>query len=203
MKHLYLILVFICLGCKTQTIVPLYNANFDQSDVYYKDTYNDFDKLAGTWKYSNGTTSLTIVLQKRLKHPVKEYGLNYDMDFIAGGYKYIEDGVEKINTIPQLTENLDLWYYYHIEGNSIVGPKSGYCLNCGPDDRVFLLGFSDPTRDIPGYEPLMFFKRVDSGGVQKLKLDFITISGGWEEEGVDPGFTQYTIPFGTYILIKQ
>lgn len=204
MKHLYLILVFVCLGCKTPTIVPLYNTDIDQSGVYYKDTYNDFDKFVGTWKYTNGSTSLTIVLQKKIQHTVyKNNGAYYDMDFIIGGYKYIENGVEKINTLSQLTENFDYVYSYHIAGSYIAGPQSYLCLDCNPNDRVLFLLFTDPNRHIQGYEPQMLFKRVDSGGIQKLELNFRTISGGWEEEGVDPGFTQYTIPFGEYILIKQ
>ena len=49
----------------------------------------------------------------------------------------------------------------------------------------------------------MMFQRVDSGGVQKLKLIFRTTSGMIVEEGVTPPYSEYTIPFGEYLLVKQ
>jgi len=204
MKKLLLITILVfSLNCFSQTIIPIYNTDIDQSGVYYKDTFNDYDKFVGTWKYTNGTTSLTITLQKKLHQSVTENnGTTYYMDFIVGGYKYIENGIEKINTLSQLSQSLNV-IEYNLDGCSIFGPNSVFCLNCGPNDRVLFLSFTDPNRYIEGFEPQMLFKRVDSGGVQKLELNFRTISGGWEEEGVTPQYTSYTVPFGTYILTKQ
>jgi len=203
MKQLFLIFVFICLGSNAQTIVPMYQAERNHSEVYYKDTFNDLDKLIGTWKFTTGSTSLTITLQKKVQQTVyNQDGTYYERDFIVGGYKYIENGVEKINTLPQLAISSDVYEYY-IVGSVIAGPDSVYCLDCGPNDRIIILGFVDPARFIEGYEPQMLFKRADSGGIQKLELDFRTISGGYEEEGVTPEYTEYSVPFGKYILIKQ
>lgn len=205
MKQLFLIMVFMLgLGCKAQSPVKsLYGAYINVNGAYYKDIYNDFDKFVGTWKYTNGSTSLTIVLQKKLQHYEFNSNNDYYLDMLIGEYKYVENGIEKINTLSLLSQNLDDPYKHNIFGNIIAGPNSVYCLGCGPNDRKLVLGFVDPNRSIPGYEPQMMFQRADSGGVQKLKLVFRTISGMIVEEGVEPPYTSYTVPFGEYLLVKQ
>ena len=197
------LVLLISLNGFSQNVIPLYGSDFEQIDVYYKDTHNDFDNYTGIWKYTSGSTSLTITLQKKIQQTVYNFdGSQYQMDFIVGGYKYVENGIEKINTLSQLSQNLDI-IQYRIYGSSIIAPHSIYCMDCGPNDRKLLLGFSEPNRHIDGYEPEMLFQRADRGGVQKLKLIFRTTSGGWEEEGVTPQYTSYTIPFGEYVLVKQ
>ena len=184
-------------------VKSLYEDPTDIWGAYYKDTYNDLDRYVGTWKYINGSTSLTITLQKRtMQHYEDDYN-NYYEDLLIGEYKYIENGVEKINTLPQLSANLPSSYSYNIVGNIIIGPQSQYCHGCGPMDRKVLLGFIDPNRDIMGFEPEMIFQRADAGSVQKLKLNFRTISGRITIEGQTPAFTSYTVPFGEYLLVKQ
>ena len=205
MKQLFLIMVFMLgLGCKAQIPIKSIYDDTDINGAYYKDTNNDFDKFVGTWKYTNCITSLTITLQKKAQyHKFHSNGDNYYLDVMVGEYKYIENGVEKINTLPFLSQNFDDPYKYHIAGSLIARPNSIYCLGCGPNDRKLVLGFVDPNRSIPGYEPEMMFQRVDSGGVQKLKLIFRTISGMIVEEGVEPPYNEYTVPFGEYLLVKQ
>lgn len=203
MKHLYLIFIFICWGCYGQLVVrDLYGSDREESGAYYKDTYNDFDKIVGTWKYTNGTTSLTIVLQKKLRQPVYDYSLFYEMDYIVGGYKYVENGVKKINTLAQLQQNMEP-EKYAIEGFTIAGPQSVYCVDCGSNDRVFLLGYLEPNSSVFIMETEMLFQRADSGGVQKLKLDFRTLYSA-PEDVTQPATPdeRYTIPFGEYILTK-
>ena len=184
-------------------VKSLYEDSTDIWGAYYKDTYNDLDRYVGTWKYTNGSTSLTITLQKRtMQHYEDDYN-NYYEDILIGEYKYIENGVEKINTLPQLSANLPSSYSHNIVGNIIIGPQSQYCHGCGPMDRRVLVGFIDPNRDIMGFEPEMIFQRADAGSVQKLKLNFRTISGQIIRDGQTPAFTSYTVPFGEYLLVKQ
>jgi len=203
---LFALVVLFSFSCKAQTPVKsLYEDDTDITGAYYKDLYNDFDNFVGTWIYTNGSTSLTITLKKKLQvHRSESNGFNYYMDFIIGEYRYMENGVEKINTLPQLSSALTNPYSYNISGSVIVGPNSQYCLNCGPNDRKILLGFSDPTREIFAFEPEMIFQRADERGVQKLKLKFRTISGSLPKmSGEEPMYTSYTVPFGVYILVKQ
>ncbi|WP_116788403.1 DUF6705 family protein [Flavobacterium psychrotrophum] len=202
MKCLIIICILLSYNLYSQAVVPIYKNSRSAQDVYYKDTFNDFDKFTGTWKYTNGTTSLTITLQKKIK---QEHTLNkfYYEDILIGGYKYVENGVEKVNTLHLVMFNMSSKYDYPIVGNSIIGPGSLYCKGCGVSDRKIRLHFSEPNREVPGLDPEMFFQRADSGSVQKLKLKFRTTSGGYEEEGVTPQYTSYSIPFGEYLLVKQ
>ena len=143
-------------------------------------------------------------MEKKLQQQIYENdGFSYYIDILIGGYKYVENGVEVINTLPLLSQNLSP-FEYTIAGDLIAGPNSPFCLNCGPNDRKVLLTFEEPNREIFGYEPEMIFQRVDSGGVQKLKLNFRTISGRAAPIGgtVSP-YTTYSVPFGEYVLIKQ
>jgi len=206
MKNIYLIVAAILLftNCKAQT--PVKSLSTDSKDIwgaYYKDTYNDLDRYVGTWKYTNGLTSLTITLQKKtMQHYEDDYDSYYE-DVLIGEYKYIENGVEKVNTLPLLVGNSTNTYKHNISGNILVGPQSQYCLGCGAMDRKVVVGFMDPNRDIMGFEPEMIFQRADAGSVQKLKLNFRTTSGQITIEGQTPAFTSYTVPFGEYLLVKQ
>jgi len=192
-----------CIGCKAQTIIPLFDGPTNVNGGYYKDTYNDLNKFEGTWKYTNGTTSLTIILQKREMISYDDSYNNYYEDVLIGGYIYVENGIEKVNTLPQLTFTLPNSYNYHISGNIIIGPGSIYCMDCGVDERMVLLQFSDPNRDILGMEPEMLLRRSDSGTIQKIKLIFRSTSGAIARDGQIPLYTSYTVPFGEYLLVKQ
>jgi len=190
-------------GCGAQSPVKsLYDDEYGNiKGAYYKDIYNDLDNYVGTWKYSNGSTSLTISLQKKLRQAYVDDAYNFYEDVLVGEYVYIENGIVKANTLSKLNLNLET-NKYSIFGSNIIGPHSQYCLNCESNDRKVLLGYVDQNRIIPGYEPEMIFQRADEGAVKKLKLKFRTISGLITEVGVEPEFTEYTIPFGEYVLTK-
>ncbi|MCW4468033.1 hypothetical protein OGH69_03570 [Flavobacterium sp. MFBS3-15] len=206
MKAIFIIALLFGMGCRAQTpIKSLYEDDTDISGAYYKDLYNDLDNFVGTWKYTDGTTSLTITLEKREMQVFNNGKNHYYADFLVGEYKYIENGVEIINTLPRLTSNIINPWNFNIVGNIIVGPNSQYCLNCGPNDRKVVLGFNDPTRDIFGFEPEMIFQRADDGSTQKLRLIFRNLGSRMSKFGettLSP-YTSYNIPFGEYLLVKQ
>lgn len=104
MKHIIsvTILIFSLLSCKAQSpIINLGNTDdgITQMDVpengYYKDVNNVLNDFEGTWLYTNGNKSLKITL---VKNTLYFNGKFYE-DIIIGGYQYIENGVEKINTL--------------------------------------------------------------------------------------------------------
>jgi len=192
MKALYIALM--CCGlCKAQT--PVLSINTHDygytNGAYYKDINNDLNKFIGTWKYTNGTTTLTITLQKKVMLQNTLDSLNFYEDILVGEYKYVENGVEKINTLSQLSQSWGA-YKYNITGNILKNNNN----------RVDT-SFWDPNRDIEGMEPRMVFERADAGTIQKLKVKFYTVSGRYSEEGIIPPYTSYTIPFGEYLLVKQ
>ena len=104
----FIVLMLFVISCKAQIPIKSIYDDTDINGAYYKDTNNDFDKFVGTWKYTNGITSLTITLQKKAQyHKFHSNGDNYYLDVMVGEYKYIENGVEKINTLPFLSQNFD------------------------------------------------------------------------------------------------
>jgi hypothetical protein len=205
MKYLFFILSLVCFVCNAQSpILSLYDDEYGAvNGAYYKDTHNDLDNYTGTWKYTNGNTSLTITLQKKVMVPYYDKPNEIYEDILVGEYKYIENGVEKINTLSQLLLELPETGDYNIFGNTIIGPESILCNGCSPTDRKMLLLFKDPTCYIPGYDPQMILQRVDSGGIQKLRLKFRPGASMIVDEGVTPPCTEYKIPFGEYTMTKQ
>ncbi len=130
MKHILIIVIatFSLLNCKAQSpILPINDLGRHNIDnAYYKDLNNELNDFEGTWLYTNGNTSLKIVLVKKPMY----FNGDYYQDLIIGEYQYIEDGVEKINTLASL--NLDLGYSHEITGNSILNT----CFYLPTDDCV-------------------------------------------------------------------
>ena len=195
MKKLYHIIILLCcLGLQAQVINPLYRGFTGDNNYYYKDVDNDLNPYVGTWTYTNGTTLLTITLQKKIKQHIVDEHDDYYEDFLIGEYRYVENGVEKINTLNRLTQDLPP-YDYNLVGNRLVTNL--------PGNRKVFLGFVDPDRDIVGMDSSMLLARADEGGVQKINLKFRATDGYLLINGQQPEFTSYTVPFGEYVLTKQ
>ena len=108
MKNLFIktALIISFISCKAQT--PVFDitdySNRSTSEVpnrYIKDISNLLDPFVGTYIYNDGTKILKIVLQKK----TMSLRYNYYEDLIIGEYQYIEDGVEKSNTLYKLSNN--------------------------------------------------------------------------------------------------
>jgi hypothetical protein len=193
MKQLFLIMVFMLgLGCKAQTPVKsLYNDSRELNGAYYKDFNNQLDTFVGTWKYTNGSTSVTITLIKKVMQPLMDESISYYEDIIVGEYKYIENGVEKINTLPQLLVSKDP-YEYNIVGNIFYESTN----------KNLQTNFRDPNRKIQGMTQAMFFDHINNDP-QKLLLTFKMMEGPYTVNDEPLPYTSYTVPFGEYLLVKQ
>ena len=121
------ILTISFMNCKAQTILSLENDTRwrHQGYSYFKDLNNVLNTFEGTWLYTNGNTSLKIKLKKIVKYHYKKGPSNYYGDLIIGGYQYIENNVEKINTL-QDASTPNIGYGASIKGSTIF------------DDCVFL-----------------------------------------------------------------
>lgn len=202
MKTIVLFLLIVSGGyASAQQIEPLYdNPSYAKRNVYYKDLYNDLDTFVGTWMYTNGNTSLTITLQKKIRASRR----NFFEDMLIGGYKYVVNGTTVVNTLPLLNNNYTNPIYYSLHGSCILGQNSLGCIGCGPETRRLYLSFDEPNRDILMMGPRMIFERVDEGGVQKVKVVFkTTMTGSREDPNHEPEFSDYSVPFGTYVLTRQ
>jgi hypothetical protein len=206
MKNFILIIVFlVAFHSKAQTpVVSLFDTEEygDLAGAYYKDTYNDFNNFTGTWEYVNGPAVLKIVLQKKLQ--TYSTSGNFYRDMVVGGYQYIENGIEKVNTLNQLSDNSLEVYEYSIVGNTInVASNVPLCAECPPEQKRLLLDFKDPTRtaDINLYGEIIL-RRVDSGGVQKIELWLRQRGNIIYIDGTPPPYTSFNVPWGKYVLTK-
>ncbi|RWX01056.1 DUF6705 family protein [Flavobacterium cerinum] len=193
MKRLILFLIILPFwNCKAQSpIKSLYNDPQEENGAYYKDFNNELDTFVGTWKYTNGSTSLTITLKKKVMQFFSDGDVNFYEDILIGEYKYIENGVEKINTLSQLLVDKNP-YKYNIVGN-IFYEKT---------NKNLQTNFSDPNREIQGMTQAMFFDHVNNDP-QKLFLTFKMMEGPYTVNDEPLPYTSYTVPFGEYLLVKQ
>lgn len=129
MKHLTLIIIsaLITLSCKAQSSIVGYNTFSVPDNAYCKDLNNDLDKFTGTWKYVDGNTELTTVIEKE----EQVFNGDYYIDKLRGQYKYIKDGVEVINTLSN-----DMNLHPVISGTGLWDNNS----------NIFELGLRDPDK---------------------------------------------------------
>jgi hypothetical protein len=119
MKKIILIITIglIFYNCKAQT--PVLNMEIDTkydapNNSYYKDINNELNNFEGTWLYTNGSTSLKLKLVKSTQY----FNGSFYEDLLIGGYQYIKDGVEKINTLTD-ANNSSIGRNASILGNNV------------------------------------------------------------------------------------
>ncbi len=201
MKKIVLISIFVgslSMYSQNPPIVPI--EEWDGrgvSGTYYKDTNNVYNQFEGEWLWQSGNNSLRIILQKKeqVYHQVKEW---YYEDMLVGEYQYIENGVEKINTLANINSQ-----HNNISNSDILTtPFFMGCDDCLPNERRVYVSFSDPLADLSGF---IVFKKMVVNGQQALRMTF-RYRGKLIQEGQMP--PPPTIPPGDtpdwdYILIKQ
>ncbi|WP_460220514.1 DUF6705 family protein [Psychroserpens sp. MEBiC05023] len=215
MKNLIVICtVLITLSYGAQSpILPLYNNPnaWEVDNAYYKDIDNVQDQYVGTWLYTNGNTSLEIQLRKRTMVFVNGTLANYYVDVLVGEYKYIENGVEKVNTLEYITaefmDNTD----YNLYSNSLRH-KNTYpqCNECATSEKRLVITINEPLRrHIGGLSNKLVMRRFFVNGIEKLKLWFKRNDNGiyynisTVELIEDESINGYSLPYGEYILVKQ
>ncbi|MBO3117898.1 hypothetical protein J4050_14170 [Winogradskyella sp. DF17] len=185
------------INCQELTI-PLFNWDGDESDnVYYKDMDAQLNDFEGTWLYTNGNTSLKLVLQKITMH----FNGRCYQDIIIGEYQYIENGVEKVNTLQDLANpNVSVDDHY-IDGNDLhdncgLHPTS----DCIEGELRLFLGIVDPNNPYIGVVSL--HKRIiNNTPALNAYIGFEYSDGAIEEDEIKP---EPSMPYGgEYLLIKQ
>ncbi|MDX6188880.1 DUF6705 family protein [Flavobacterium sp. Fl-318] len=107
--------------------------------AYYKDTKNILNGYDGTYVYTSGTTIFKIKLQKNIM--TSRNGQFYE-DLVVGEYQLIENGIEKVNTLNQLTTTSNL---NNIRGKRVLTGNVYGCSDCKPDEKRLRLGFIEAT----------------------------------------------------------
>jgi hypothetical protein len=200
MKNLLILIsLLLVLSCKAQSpIIPIEKRNLpeDYRGAYFKDVDNDLNKFQSTWKYTNGSTSFTISF---LKKELSYVGGNYDyyQDKLIGEYQYIENGVEKVNTLADFDNTSISGYKHNINGGLFQYRLPSTCTdnNDVAEIKVWVL-ISDPTDDDITGE--VYLRYVNDNGTEKLEMciNDHTVTGD------DPN-ARVAMPDGNYELIKQ
>ena len=198
MKNLFIkaLLIVSFIGCKAQNpIIDLSenDGSYEIYGAYYKDTNNLLNPFVGTYIYNDGSKMLKIVLQKK----EMSFWYNHYEDLIIGEYQYIEDGVEKSNTLYKLDINYPNSRSHSIDGNLIMD-GSTLCDDCLPHEK-HLRGSVVETETRNSAE--IDFKLTTVGGQPAIRVwlywRYRTVVDG------NPEPPQASFPGGEYIMLKQ
>lgn len=166
-----------------------------QQGAYYKDLFNVLDNFEGTWLYTdeNTNTSLKIVLIKKEAHYSTKRNLYEDL--MVGEYQYIENGIEKINTLSLLNQNLG--YNHKITGNTIHKTCDFLPVeDCIEGEKRLSLGLIDITE---GHWARMLLHKRIINGQEAINVLIVFNYVGEENPTPDP-----TLPWQQeYVMFKQ
>ncbi|MCX8534697.1 DUF6705 family protein [Chryseobacterium luquanense] len=204
MKNIFIIFIlfFTPLFKSQSVIIDIEESGFGKPSGYYqKDLNNLLDPFQGTYIFSNGNTSFKIVLKKM----IKQYFASHYEDMIIGEYQYIENGLEKANTL----SNLDIVYSdqylkHHISGNSILWSNSRLwkCPQCNPNEKRLAVRLND---NISGRRADFLMRRTAINGQEVLQVKIYNISSN--VINVDDSSTlnepPFALPKGEFTMIKQ
>lgn len=195
-------------NCKAQVINPINiisiqnqeSVNNINENDYLKDTNNLLNQFVGTWEYTNGSTKLKIILKKA----VNNYNGFYREDLIYGEYQYIENGIEKLNTLSKIDLTYQAQFDHSIAGNIILlkNARQLPCSDCLDTERRLLAIISDEVKQVAGR---IFIRRVIQNGEPALSIlvhftGIKTINN--DASDIEQEFVGSTIPNGNYTLIK-
>jgi len=194
---LFIIVMIITISCKAQIITDIEDPNYPEAGKYYKDINNILDPFVGVYLYTNNTTSFKIILQKKTNSSASN-GVFFE-DLLIGGYQYIENGIEKVNTLNDLNNNyLDARKYVITGGVIMTGNTLGQT-DALPNEKWINGAISDP---ISGSLDDLFIRKVAVSGQEAIKI-FIYHSIGVRSEN-DPVPPPISYPIGEeFTLIKQ
>lgn len=198
MKKLTYTIVVLLVALHSKAQSPVVNIEDDNGErpqnIYYKDVNNLLDPYVGTYIYTNGTTSLKFVLQKKAQ---AFDGWLYE-DLIVGEYQYIENGVEKVNTLNNLNINHTNSRNFNIRGNWIIKIGLPGCDDCTPTEKRLRLSLKDAVSG--AWADLIFAKTIVNGQ-QAINLSLM-----WKLRTHiygTPELTPRSFLGGSFILIKQ
>jgi len=161
--------------------------------VHYKDINNLLNAFVGTWLYDNGTTSLKIILKK-----ITSNNSLYLEDMIIGEYQYVENGIEKVNTLNEIDIVYPNQISHHISGNSLIKKTTRpICNDCSTNERRLRLGISEI-----GSFGTVLVRIIDVNGQIGINIRIRRDESIAYVEGTPPP-AEPKIPCGEFILIKQ
>lgn len=200
MKNLFIIFsILLSISCNAQSpIIDITKSELGQPNGYYsKDINNLLNPFQGTYVYTNGATSFKIVLIKK----VQQYNGRYYEDLIVGEYQYIDNGVEKINTLNQINTIYNDQRSHNIDGNWIVNNDFRYwkCSTCLTNEKRICCSIKDISTN--RYAKITMRRTVIGGqDVMQIKISHVT---GESYVVGQPMPLNFSLPLGEFTLIKQ
>lgn len=206
-----LILVFLTTISNAQSpILPKYDNSYygDVNNAYYKDINSIHNQYVGTWLYTNGNTSLKIILKKKTMIYHIGHTNTYYTDDLVGEYQYIENGVDLVNTLSAINnEYSDSWDYNLCSTSLKRNNAYPKCNECSPEEKRLNMQFNEPSRrHITGFSNDFLLRRFFENGTEKLKIWFVCRDNGIYRTKDDfnlTNITRFSLPYGEYTLIKQ
>ncbi|HET8809139.1 MAG TPA: DUF6705 family protein [Flavobacteriaceae bacterium] len=168
MKKLFIILSVFLSGTSLNAQIILSDIediNYPEAGVYYKDVNHILDPFVGTWLYTNGNTSFKIVLEK-MEHSSASNGIFFE-DLLIGAYRYVENGVEKVNTLNDLQINYSDGRKYPINSGAIMTGKTLGQTDVLPNEKWIYGSIKDP---VSGSIDRIFIKGTTVNGQEAIKI---------------------------------
>ena len=212
MKKIVILIAFLSfsIGCKAQILDTFETFSWETTpNAYLKDIQNFQNQFVGTWVYQNGQEYIEVKLIKKemmLRRPGPK---QYYEDYLVGEYKYIDsNGVEKVNSLNNLDINHTSIFNYNLHSGAKLSLDAyPFCSSCPIGTERLYLDFDEPANDDFGLDAGFVIRRVVESGVEKLKVQFFHESapsgrkkGNFTESST---FTEFSLPYGEYTLIKQ
>lgn len=169
-RILFILFVITVISCKAQSIiVPIGSGDsFEKDPNYYlKDVNNEFGKFEGTWKYQNGNNSITFKLKKE-EHYQASDDYNY-IDLLVGEYQFIENGIEKANTLSDIDNTEISGYDHKISGRVFTHQLQSNCVDNSDINEIKIeLLIENPNDDL--VVGTVVLRYVNDNGVEKLEV---------------------------------
>ncbi len=191
-----LIIIFFAISCKAQNpIIDISedDGSYEINNAYYKDTQNLLNLFVGTYVYNQNGRMLKIVLQKK----EMSFWFNHYEDLIIGEYQYIENGVEKSNTLYKFNNDYSNGRLYSIDGNLLLNGDS-LCSDCQPNEKHLRGGLVETSTNNTAE---IDFKLTTVNGQPALRV-LLYWRYRTQVEG-QPALPNASFPGGEYIMIKQ
>lgn len=195
-SHLLCLLFFVVTGKAQIVDIKDHDGSYSEG-LYVKDINNILNDFTGTYIYTTGSTSLKIVLQKKTADPSRYDNFNFTEDILIGEYQYVENGVEKSNTLTALGINMVDANSHSIAGNVVLEGTVFNCEDCSPNDIRLQLGLYDHNADATAQ---MTLRKRMVGGQPALE---VTVIWNLRFAKADETLLPVAFPGGRYIMLKQ
>jgi len=167
-----------------------------QTGAYYKDSNNLLNPYVGTYIYTNGSITLKIVLVKKMQ----QYNGRYYEDLLIGEYEYKNGSTIIVSTLSDLDTVYGNQRRHSISGNTLMTKTNRpICNECGTNELRVNFTFFDKELELGGS---MVARKTTYNNQEAIKI-FIRCEPVTIYTGNVPPPTQFRVPDGEYLLIKQ